>query len=235
MTDKLDIDRDLVLVDNTAQAVFKHLDRIEDNRETLGLRWIWELLQNARDSASNSGVCIHVRLAESVLRFEHDGKPFSSKEIAHLVYHGSTKIENYDSIGQFGSGFLSTHLLSRIVRVEGCLDDSCRFSFRLDRSGGNVEELHRSMERSWLEFKRSIQHRTSVRCSTRTAFVYEIPVQNRELVDEGLTDLQRCGPMVIAFCPEIESIAVETEDGAWTLQRGDQKPLHERGHLLSIR
>ena len=49
--------RDQVLVDNTAQSVFKHLDRIEDNRAVLGVRWIWELLQNARDAASTDGVC----------------------------------------------------------------------------------------------------------------------------------------------------------------------------------
>ena len=103
MTDELQSARDVVLVDNTAQAVFKHLDRIEDNRTTLGLRWIWELLQNARDAARLDGVHIRVRLSESELRFEHDGRPFTSLEIAHLVYHGSTKIENFDDLGQFGS------------------------------------------------------------------------------------------------------------------------------------
>ena len=234
MADILDSDRNLVLVDNTAQAVFKHLDRIEDNRKTLGLRWIWELLQNARDSASNSGVRIHVRLAKSELRFKHDGKPFSSKEIAHLVYHGSTKIESFDSIGQFGSGFLSTHLLSRVVRIEGCLDDSRTFIFPLDRTGDTVAELHCSMERSWEAFKRSIQNRTSARCSVATSFVYNVPEQSRELVDKGLSDLHYCGPMVLAFCPDIASISVETDDAKWTLQRGDQEPLHE-GHILSIR
>ena len=106
MADELDSARDYVLVDNTAQAVFKHLDRIEDNRATLGLRWIWELLQNARDAAVAEGVQIRVRLSESELTFEHDGRPFASDEIAHLVYHGSTKIESFDDLGQFGSGFL---------------------------------------------------------------------------------------------------------------------------------
>lgn len=129
MTDELDSARDHVLVDNTAQAVFKHLDRIEDNRTTLGLRWIWELLQNARDAAGPGGVHIRLRLSESELTFEHDGRSFASAEIAHLVYHGSTKIESFDDLGQFGSGFLSTHLLSRTVRVGGCLDDSRRFAF----------------------------------------------------------------------------------------------------------
>ena len=234
MTDELESARDLVLVDNTAQAVFKHLDRIKDNRTTLGPRWIWELLQNARDSARTDGVRIRVRLSESELRFEHDGKLFAFDEIVHLVYHGSTKIQNFESIGQFGSGFLSTHLLSRIVRVEGCLNDSRGFVFSLDRTGDTVEELHLSMDRSWLAFKQSVQHGTSAQLSTGTSFVYEITEQGRKLAQEGLSDLHRCGPLVLAFCPEITSIAVETADAAWILERGDWTSLHE-GRVLSIR
>ena len=233
MTDKLENARDRVLVDNTAQAVFKHLDRIEDNRRTLGLRWIWELLQNARDAAGTDGIHIRVRLSESELGFEHNGKPFASDEIAHLVYHGSTKIENFDDLGQFGSGFLSTHLLSRTVRVAGCLDDSRGFVFSLDRTGDTVEKLRLAMDRSWKAFKQSVQSGTSVPVSASTSFVYEIAEQGRELAQDGLSDLHQCGPLVFAFCPEIKSITVATADTEWSLERGDRPPLHE-GRVLSI-
>ena len=131
MTEELKSARDWVLVENTAQAVFKHLDRIEDNRAALGNRWIWELLQNARDATSGEGVRIWIRVTETTCQFEHDGKPFTSQEVAHLVYHGSTKIEDLENIGQFGSGFLTTHLLSRLVSVAGQLENSSRFSFLL--------------------------------------------------------------------------------------------------------
>ena len=233
MTDELQSARDFVLVDNTAQAVFKHLDRIEDNRTTLGLRWIWELLQNARDAARPDGVHIRVRLSESELRFEHDGRPFTSPEIAHLVYHGSTKIENFDDLGQFGSGFLSTHLLSRTVRVGGCLDGSRGFVFSLDRNGDTVERLRLAMGRSWQAFIQSVKNGASVPLSHSTSFVYEISEQGRELAQDGLSDLHRCGPAVLAFCPEIKSITVETADTEWRLERGHGTPLHD-GHLLSI-
>ena len=36
LNDELERARVQVLVDNTAQAVFKHLDRLEDNRKLLG-------------------------------------------------------------------------------------------------------------------------------------------------------------------------------------------------------
>ena len=224
--------RDRVLVENTAQAVFKHLDRIEDNRPTLGLRWIWELLQNARDSARTTGVHISVRLSKTELRFEHDGKPFAPAEIAHLVYHGSTKIESFENIGQFGSGFLSTHLLSRIVRVAGCLNDSRRFVFPLDRTGDTVEDLRCAMARSWEAFERSLEI-SSPASASRTSFVYEVAEQSLALAQQGLNALYRCGPLVMAFCPEITNIAVETSDAAWSLKRGDWMEVGE-GALLPI-
>ena len=232
MTEELKESRDRVLVENTAQAVFKHLDRLEDKRTTLGLRWIWELLQNARDSAHTEGVHITVRLSDSELQFDHDGKPFASDEIAHLVYHGSTKIENFENVGQFGSGFLSTHLLSRVVRVGGCLNDSRRFVFSLDRTGDTVEQLRLAMDRSWGVFEQSLEDAASAPASS-TSFVYEIAEEGRKLAQEGLTDLHWCGPLVLAFCPEITSITVETVDDSWSLERGDRTPCHE-GSVLPI-
>ena len=222
MTQELKNARDRVLVDNTAQAVFKHLDRIEDNRAALGARWIWELLQNARDAATRQGVRIWIRVTQTEFRFEHDGKPFASEEIAHLVYHGSTKIEDFEDIGQFGSGFLTTHLLSRIVRVAGRLEDSNRFGFSLDRSGGTVEQLRDAMDRSWTAFEQSVVSPHSAPDST-TSFAYEITEpRGRQLAEAGLEDLRRCGPLSLAFCPEISHIVVETSSGNWNLSRNSR-------------
>ena len=219
MTEALKNARDKVLVENTAQAVFKHLDRIEDNRAALGARWIWELLQNARDAASGQSVSIWIRATETELRFEHDGKPFASKEIAHLVYHGSTKIEDLENVGQFGSGFLTTHLLSRIVCVAGGLEDSGKFLFSLDRTGATVEQLRDAMDRSWTAFAKSVAGARSTPDAT-TSFAYQITEPGgRELTEAGLEDLRQCGPLALAFCPEIRHIAVETSKGNWSLSR----------------
>ena len=232
MTEELKRARDRVLVDNTAQAVFKHLDRIEDHRAELGPRWIWELLQNARDAARPQGVHIRVRVSANEFAFKHDGKPFTSEEIAHLVYHGSTKIEDFGNVGQFGSGFLSTHLLSRTVRVAGRLDDSSEFLFLLNRAGDTPDDLRIAMDRSWDAFETSIEQ-TRPMSETTTSFVYEIADQGRELAEMGLENLRQCGPMVLTFCPQIVSISVETSATNWSLRRGRWEPQSEGG-ILSI-
>lgn len=222
MSEELKSARDKVLADNTAQAVFKHLDRIRDNRSVLGARWIWELIQNARDAAGQRGVRIRACVSDTEFRFEHDGKPFESEEIAHLVYHGSTKVD-FKDIGQFGSGFLATHLLSEVVRVAGRLEDSRGFAFALDRTGGTAEELRKAMDRSWAAFEQSVEDARPVPDVT-TSFAYDIAEpETRELVEAGLDELRRSGPLVLAFCLEITEIAVETSDVEWSLSRDSRE------------
>ena len=167
----LDKARDSTLVENTAQAVFKHLDRLEDHRTTFGARWVWELLQNARDAAPPEGVFVEIELAGNELRFRHDGVPFRPHEIAHLIYHGSTKVDGDGDLDHFGSGFLSTHLLSRVVHVRGVLADGSGFEFDLNRSGLTIDDLHSAMERSWREFKDSLRS-NSQESRSLTEYVY---------------------------------------------------------------
>src|SRR5438874_1632562 len=93
----------------------------------------WRL--KALDAAGNSSeVKIHLKLGDSFV-FAHNGSPFTRKEILHLIFHGSTKRESGKSIGRYGTGFLTTHLVSRRVQVRGQLDSGADFDFWLDRSG----------------------------------------------------------------------------------------------------
>ncbi len=195
-----------VLTENTAQAVFKHLNSLKSKRMSLLTRWIWELLQNARDTSTN----IDRKLVASVeykwreedecgeLIFQHNGPKFKEEQIAHLIYHGTTKLESEETIGQYGSGFLTTHLLSPIINVSGQLEDGQSFQFCLKREAGSVEELRDSMDQAWEDFNDSLSK--ELPSDDRTIFQYPIedgaPV---EAVKEGLATLRTCAPFVVAF------------------------------------
>ena len=87
-------------------------------------RWIWELVQNAKDSISNqperNGVDIKVKVENDIYSFTHNGSPFTKKTLFALLYkYTEGKTNNGESTGRFGTGFLTTHSLSKIVKING--------------------------------------------------------------------------------------------------------------------
>jgi hypothetical protein len=192
MDDSLEDARHDVLADNTAQAVHKHLTKLFQEEARFRGRWIWELLQNARDASPPGGVRVQIIQEPDRIVFRHNGLPFTQKSIAHLIYHGSTKhdLSNAEAVGQFGTGFLTTHLISKLVTVKGQTIDGQEFKFTLDRRGDSTDELKRSMDGSWDDFKKSLSANAKHSQKTFTT-EYDYPLMNNvaDLVTEGITDL----------------------------------------------
>ena len=222
---EFDDDKNFVLVETVAQDVYKYLDHLKDSRPTLGTRWIWELLQNARDVAPPDGVMVAIETSDSGLTLKHTGRPFQNREIAHLIFHGSTKAKEKGDLGRFGSGFLSTHLLSPVVSVRGALHDGRQFEFQIDRTGRDVGELRDSMDRSWSDFKQSAARNIVSDQPFSTQFEYNFREDARELIQAGLDQLKLCGPLVLAFSQELTDISVVTGSGTWGMARKGQQLL----------
>ena len=148
-----------ILASNTAQGVYKHL------RDPRGRPL-------ARPPAMDLGAppecagCLgrkpqpqvaSVEVRDDELTFHHNGRGFQPDEITHLIYYGSTKLRRRDdALGRFGSGFLTTHLLSLTIEVSGQLTNGQSFAFELDRSGESVDDLQRNMDASFEAFKSSL-------------------------------------------------------------------------------
>jgi hypothetical protein len=158
---RLDAKANRILQRNNAQEIVKALADLEEHRAEFATRWLWELIQNARDFPDESRpMTIRISVSPERITFAHNGRDFSEDEILSLILHGSTKQSNPAQLGKFGTGFLSTHLLSKQVRVKGTLldDDGVRkaFEFDLDRSGDNTEQVGEAMQRSLAALKRSL-------------------------------------------------------------------------------
>lgn len=70
------------------------------NDEKTACRWIWELIQNAKDVADETGginIAIEFNEKEKYLAFKHDGKNFTTDNIVHLISQVSSKERNPDS------------------------------------------------------------------------------------------------------------------------------------------
>ncbi len=119
--------------------------RVAEARRSIpsaGLRWPFELLQNALDfgpRAGHSTVAIRLSCEQTKVAFEHDGIPFTSSDLTALLSGGSNKdFESEETTGRFGTGFLVTHVLAERTSLSGLLETpngSERFDLLLDRRG----------------------------------------------------------------------------------------------------
>ena len=128
--------------------------RVAEARRSIrsaGLRWPFELFQNALDfgpRAGNSSVSIRLGCEQTKVAFKHDGVPFTSSDLTALLSGGSNKdFESEKTTGRFGTGFLVTHVLAERTSLRGLLETpngSERFDLLLDR-GGDEEAILQNM------------------------------------------------------------------------------------------
>ena len=200
-----------VLAENNAQNVYKHLSVLESNRAQFLSRWIWELLQNARDASIEDGQLVaSVERRSNDITFLHNGRGFREKEITHLILSGSTKADDDASLGQFGSGFITTHLLSSEIEVAGDLCDGRSFDFKLTRQAASPETLEQSMESALNSFAPSLTPLMDpLPQGFSTRFRYPITTEEAgRVVSEGIETLTACAPAVLAFNPQFQRICI---------------------------
>ncbi|MCW6036766.1 hypothetical protein K4A83_10900 [Spirulina subsalsa FACHB-351] len=202
-----------------AQKIRNRLNQLANANDKDKRRWIWELLQNARDTYQDRPVDIEINLSSDVLEFRHNGGHFSPRNVTNLVHQLSSK-EGTKSIGRFGTGFLTTHTLSRLVDVEGIYSDEeslYSFSITLDRQGSTEEELIEGVENSWSSYQKtqikSIQ-------DPWTKFLYKNP--NQLIATLTLEDFESSILYTLAFVEnQIGTIkikdAVNSKESEFTL------------------
>ena len=137
---------------NEARAIYRNVLAARRSVSSAGMRWPFELLQNALDfgpRTGNSSVAIRLSCDQSIVAFEHDGVPFTSDDLSALMSGGSSKeFESEKTTGRFGTGFLVTHVLAERTGLEGLLttpDGTERFRLVLDR-GGDEKAILENME-----------------------------------------------------------------------------------------
>ena len=223
------------LVENNAQDVFNTLKDLESQSSLHASRWIWELLQNARDAAplpSPLHVCASFTPTE--VSFQHNGVPFSEDQVAHLIHHGSTKAQEEGLVGRFGTGFLSSHIISKTPSASGYLNSGRHFSFILDRTGTTPLELTASMERSSKEFVASVCDESTLALDHTTRFVYPLTDAVEQIAQQGVTSLDAYAPYVLAFNDEIGSIEIVQGQERRTYRRQPAIPLAGTVRLVPV-
>jgi hypothetical protein len=214
--------RTVASVREAAREIQDQLNRWHADKETAKMKWVWELIQNARDVAKKQNKkSLHVRftLLEDELIFEHDAGPFSLDDIYALVNGRSSKpLESSDIIGQFGKGFIVTHIVSGKVKVKGWLRGSDEFKIdrtfemTLDRNiqsteeltvkhiAENIEECSRQLDKIGPQ----IEHDISM-------FAYPLDQEGRDAAVNGLETLKQASPFLLAFAEPRMTLKITQE------------------------
>ena len=137
----------------------------------------------------------------------------------YLISQVSSKERNQSPdngiTGKFGTGFLTTHLLSQKVIVDAFLQDKNEplkeIHILLDRSGETKEEVIAAVNESFRQLKESKEIDISVLEKTggfNTRFLYELDDKGIEIAKSGLKSFYASIPYVFAFVEKINSIKV---------------------------
>ena len=215
--------KDQILSENTAQGVLNHLNELNSNRARVQRRWIWELLQNARDASpdEDSQLVASVQIERDDLVFRHNGRGFTENEVGHLIFHGSTKVDDEQTIGQYGSGFLTTHLLSPKIDIAGKLAVGGNFNFVLNREIGSTAALSQSMDQAWEDFfaSRAKENLNGIpKNGFTTEFRYPLADGMSETVTEGIEALRRSAALVVVFNRQFKQIEISSDEGTTTFE-----------------
>lgn len=224
------------------QAANKIIDMLTklklSNDNTTAYRWVWELIQNAKDIVNSTGkvdILITMDEINKFVEFSHNGKLFTTENIVFLIEQVSTKDRvtsemERKTTGKFGTGFLTTHLLSEKVEVSGLLqdtgEDACSFGVVLDRSGKDKTSIIEAIQSSCNQLdKNTSAVLTNVNESEfNTCFKYEINEQSLEIAKKGIKSLLLCVPYVFAFVPQLDSVTVRDGKCEKTITRGSYIP-----------
>lgn len=191
-------------------------------------RAIWELFQNAIDLSEECH--ININLTEDTFEFSHNGEPFTAMTLDCLFKQVSSKTleekkEEHkvsDPIGQYGTGFMSTHIFGKELEINGALLKGNGYipltEFVIDRSTENWKQI------AWRirELKKKVSFLLAGKEITpppfpATTFIYTTATKsNREYAVAAISSLRAILPYVMTLNPKLYSVTVKDKDGEVT-------------------
>ena len=203
---------------NDARTIRTGVKTAQQNPARAGVRWPFELMQNAHDAGPRDGdqhVKISFTFKDNDLVVSHTGKPFTAQELAALLSGGSSKeFDDAETTGRFGTGFLVTHALSTCVDVDGVLFTQGGHEFfhiKLARDGDEksiVENIEQSNES--LANAKPLSESCIARNPTASFTYYDADC---EVAQRGLDRLEQVLPYLYVTCEKLGQVRIERPHG----------------------
>ena len=211
--------------------VSKRLRELNQPNDIDRKRWIWELLQNAKDTITSNpdrdSIKARILIDGDLVKFQHDGDPFTADARLGLLYKYSEDKENAESTGRFGTGFLTTHCLSKVVTIESNMygDENAivGFSVTMYRDGFTEQELLEGlgkMRASELYYSEPYDW---------TTYTYHINSESgRRAVQLGKENFKENIAKTLLFCKELSSVELIDNSERISIERITDTPITDK-------
>lgn len=218
--DEASLEREKQRSESEARDIIHDLDRLYTFPEERKTRWVWELLQNAKDVARLGGVDITFKLTSDELTFSHNGQPFRTKHLLAILYKTSTKSLDGEggTTGKYGTGFVTTHILNKKLTISGIHENELgkrNFELLIDRSAASLDEsqalasMQESLAKTFLDIDKIAKRLPEeVSCDQHT-FIYKLTPASHIYAERGLKELKRNIAFTLLINSNINSVTIE--------------------------
>ena len=194
-----------------ADKLIQGFEKLEENHAK---RAIWELFQNAIDLSENCEIIITI--TENALEFKHNGKSFTTKTLSSLIKQVSSKNSgnNNDEVGQYGTGFITTHSFGKRILLSGSLKEGDYFihfcNFEIDRIALNSDELIEKLIKQQDKVFNLIEvGELKTECTPFTTFTYQtISELEKQNAENAILELRLILPYVMTINKKLQKVTV---------------------------
>ena len=201
-------------------------------------RAIWELFQNAIDLSENAE--IEIQLIDNSLKFKHNGHPFDHNTLNCLIKQVSSKSaeSNDEEVGQYGTGFITTHSFGRKILITGSLKQGGLFislnKFEIDRTFLTAPELINALVRQQnMVFDLIKKGDLSTEQSAFTEFTYITEsVSQKEDAVRAITLIPKILPYVMVLNKKLNKVTTIDETNFRTVYQKIKAASFQHGNII---
>lgn len=240
--------------------LLQHCSKISTGIDNLasnsGDRAIWELVQNAKDLSEECYICM--LLTKDRFIFKHKGTPFNYETLTSLIKQVSSSEKQFreknsdglPKVGQYGTGFLTTHAFSRKIELKGSmeaslegeplcyvdLENSNGQGFEIDREFKDIKEFVEKMNAQIEAAQELLYKPSSSEPKEWTELHYLLNETGLWKASQGLENAKRLMPYVFAFNFKIKEVRMvcdlDEEKYDITFSRADEETERVAGYLV---
>jgi hypothetical protein len=209
-------------------------------------RAIWELFQNALDTVSGNGI-IEIAKTQNGLLFKHNGRPFKDDEFGGLIKQisvGKTYGDNSEKLGQYGTGFISTHVYGKKILVNGSIqtdDGTYRIlhNFLLDRDSASVNDLTDKLLQQDEHIEDLCDSNKNIEANPLSYISFEYQAEKDSIlrIDRMLDYLESILPYIFCFNEKLTKVVLtkySTQEYVRTIKSGVDVEITKNGQPIHV-